>query len=80
MIQCTAVFTDQGKRSKLLVCGCFCIEVMLTGFGKTMTKTSTCCYRQELGPVLRSLGFNPSEAEVNSLLEVHDTDGKLYQS
>ncbi|KAI0209250.1 Calmodulin [Lamellibrachia satsuma] len=34
-----------------------------------------CVTTKELGPVLRSLGFNPSEAEITSMLEVYDTDG-----
>jgi len=30
---------------------------------------------KELGPVLRSLGYNPSEAEINQLLLDYDNDG-----
>ena len=31
---------------------------------------------KELGPVLRSLGYNPEEAEISALIEEHDKDGK----
>ena len=31
---------------------------------------------RELGPILRSLGFNPSDAEVAELVNDFDPDGK----
>ena len=30
---------------------------------------------KELGAVLRSLGFNPEESEINALIEENDKDG-----
>ena len=30
---------------------------------------------RELGPVLRSLGYNPSQAHINKLMEDFDNDG-----
>ena len=30
---------------------------------------------KELGPVLRSLGYNPAEAEIDKLMEEYDADG-----
>lgn len=34
---------------------------------------------KELGPVLRSLGYNPAEAEIDQLMLKYDADGKCYQ-
>ena len=31
----------------------------------------------DLGPVLRSVGLNPAEAEINALIEEYDTDGRV---
>ena len=31
---------------------------------------------REVGPVLRSLGYNPAEAEINKLVEDVDSEGK----
>ena len=31
---------------------------------------------KELGPVLRSLGYNPAEAEIDKLMEEYDADGE----
>ena len=30
---------------------------------------------QQLGPVLRPLGYNPAEAEIDKLMEEYDADG-----
>lgn len=30
---------------------------------------------KEVGPILRSLGYNPSQAEINKLMEDYEGDG-----
>ena len=35
---------------------------------------------KDLGKVLRSVGFNPEEAEINALMEEYDQDGKYTAS
>ena len=32
---------------------------------------------KELGPVLRSLGYNPAETEIDKMMEEYDADGQL---
>lgn len=35
---------------------------------------------KELGPVLRSLGYNPEEAEINAIIAEHDKDGEYMRA
>ena len=36
-----------------------------------------CIATKDLGPVLRSIGLNPAEAEINALIDEYDPDGKI---